>query len=147
LILDKTTDTSGLTQAAELVDELQIVFDKAAEKYASCDIELYFVFRCLPDEYGRKSTVRHVKAEGVIYFDLTVSEDRYKTWSVSKQRYALSHAFYTFLCEKIKKYEIDGLDTDGFIADMGMWLKEIGWLQTEEQAELGGFEEKYTDVK
>ncbi|GGH59244.1 hypothetical protein GCM10008014_32660 [Paenibacillus silvae] len=147
MILGKTTDTSGLTKVAELSDELQPVFERAAEKYALCDIELYFVFRCLPDEYGRKSSVRHVKAERVIYFDLTVSEDRYKTWSVSKQRHALSHAFYTFLGEKMKKYKIDGLDTDGFIADMGMWLKEIGWLQTEEQAELGGFEEKYTDVK
>ncbi|KAA8784576.1 hypothetical protein EC604_12040 [Paenibacillus amylolyticus] len=143
MILSKTTDTSGLTKVSELSDELQSVFDKAAEKYASCNIELYFVFRCLPEDYGRKSSVRHVKAEKVIYFDMTVSEDRYKTWSKSRQRYALSHALYTFLIEKIKKYKIDGLDTDEFIADMGMWLKEVGWLQTEEQADLGEFEEKY----
>ncbi|WP_434751730.1 hypothetical protein [Paenibacillus amylolyticus] len=143
MILGKTTDTSGLTKVAELSDELQPVFDKAAEKYASCDIELYFVFRCLPDEYGRKSNVRHVKAEKVIYFDMTVSEDRYKAWSKSKQRYALSHAFYTLLSEKIRKYKIDHFETDAFIADIGVWLKEIGWMQTEEEAALGEMEEKY----
>lgn len=143
MILGKTTDTSGLTQVADLTDELQLVFDKAAEKYALCDIELYFVFRCLPDEYGRKSSARHVKAEKVIYFDMTVSEDRYKTWSKSKQRYALSHAFYTFMSDKIKKYKVDRLDTDAFIADMGAWLKEIGWLQMEEEAELDEMQEKY----
>jgi hypothetical protein len=143
LILDKTTDTSGLTQVAGLSDELQPVFDKAAEKYASCDIELYFVFRCLPDEYGRKSSARYVKAEKVIYFDMTVSEDRYKTWSKSKQRHALSHAFYTLLSEKIRKYKIDHLEMNTFITDMGVWLQEIGWLQTEEEAELDDMQEKY----
>lgn len=143
MILGKTTDTSGLTQVADLTDELQLVFDKAAEKYALCDIELYFVFRCLPNEYGRKSSARRVKAEKVIYFDMTVSEDRYKTWSKSKQRYALSHAFYTFVSDKIKKYKIDRLDTDAFIADMGAWLKEIGWLQMKEEAELDEMQEKY----
>ncbi|WP_427052621.1 hypothetical protein [Paenibacillus sp. TC-CSREp1] len=136
MILGKTTDTSGLTKVAELSDELQPVFERAAEKYALCDIELYFVFRCLPDEYGRKSSVRHVKVERVIYFDLTVSEDRYKNWNVSKQRHALSHAFYTFLGEKMKKYKIEHLDTEEFTSDMGIWLKEIGWLQTEEDAEF-----------
>ncbi|MCK6074102.1 hypothetical protein [Paenibacillus silvae] len=139
MILGKTTDTSGLSKVAELSDELQPVFERAAENYALCDIELYFVFRCLPDEYGRKSSVRHVKAERVIYFDLTVSEDRYKNWSESKQRHALSHTFYTFLGEKMK-YKIEHLDTEEFTSDMGIWLKEIGWLQTEEDAELG---EKY----
>ncbi|MCM3131834.1 hypothetical protein M3629_03510 [Paenibacillus polysaccharolyticus] len=143
MILDKTTDTSGLTQVADLSDELQPVFDKAAEKYASCDIELYFVFRCLPEDYGRKSSTRYVKAEKVIYFDMAVSEDRYKTWSKSKQRHALSHAFYTFVSDKMKKYKIDHLDRDAFIADMAAWLKEIGWLQTEEEAELSEMEEKY----
>ncbi|UPK46174.1 hypothetical protein [Paenibacillus pabuli] len=143
MILGKTTDTSGLTKVAELSDELQPVFERAAEKYALCDIELYFVFRCLPDEYGRKSSVRHVKAEKVIYFDQTVSEDRYKNWSVSKQRHALSHAFYTCLSENMKKYKIEHLNTKEFIADMGVWLKEIGWLQTEEEAEQGELDEKY----
>ncbi|SEN23548.1 MULTISPECIES: hypothetical protein [unclassified Paenibacillus] len=143
MILGKTTDTSGLTKVAELSDELQPVFERAADKYALCDIELYFVFRCLPDDYGRKSSVRHVKAEKVIYFDQTVSEDQYKTWSVSKQRHALSHAFYTFLSEKIKKYKIAHLNTEEFITDMGVWLKEIGWLLIEEEAELAEFKEKY----
>ena len=74
---------------------------------------------------------------------MTVSEDRYKTWSRSKQRYVLSHAFYTFVSDKMKKYKINHLDTDAFIADMGAWLKEIGWLQTEEEAELNEMQEKY----
>ncbi|MCP1183517.1 hypothetical protein [Paenibacillus sp. 1781tsa1] len=143
MILGKSTDTSGLTQVANLSDELQPVFDKAATKYQVVDIELFFVFRCLPEEYDRKSTVRHVKKDNVIYFDLVVSEDRYKTLSKSKQRYVLSHEFYAFWSEKIQKYKIEHLNTNEFIADMEMWLREIGWMQTEEQAEISEFEEKY----
>lgn len=57
MILDKTTDTSGLTQVVDLSDELQPVFDKAAEKYASCDIELYFVFQlAFPMNMGANQT-------------------------------------------------------------------------------------------
>ncbi|WP_091017355.1 MULTISPECIES: hypothetical protein [Paenibacillus] len=143
MIFGKSTDTSGLTQVANLSDELQPVFDKVKSKYQVVDIELFFVFRCLPEEYERRSTVRHVKKENVIYFDLVVSEDRYKTLSKSKQRYVLSHEFYAFLSEKIKKYKIEHLDSNEFIANMGMWLREIGWLQTEEEAEISDFEEKY----
>ncbi|MBB6019295.1 hypothetical protein HNR77_000352 [Paenibacillus sp. JGP012] len=36
MILGQTTDTSGLTKVAELSDELQPIFEEAAEKYASC---------------------------------------------------------------------------------------------------------------
>ncbi|MCF7755251.1 hypothetical protein KQ941_12410 [Paenibacillus xylanexedens] len=143
MIFGKSTDTSGLTQVANLSDELQSVFDKAETKYQVVDIEVFFVFRCLPEEYDRRSTIRHVKKENVIYFDLVVSEDRYKTLSKSKQRYVLSHEFYAFLSEKIQKYKIEHLDTNEFIADMGMWLREIGWLQTKEQADISEFEEKY----
>ncbi|APO45139.1 hypothetical protein BS614_14745 [Paenibacillus xylanexedens] len=143
VILGRSTDTSGLTQVANLSDELQSVFDQAESKYKIVDIELFFVFRCLPEEYERRSTARHVKKENVIYFDLVVSEDRYKTLSKSKQRYALSHEFYVFMSEKIQKYKIEHLKVNEFIADMGMWLREIGWLQTEEQADISEFEEKY----
>jgi len=143
MILGNSTDTSGVTQVANLSDELQSVFEQAESKYQIVDIELFFVFRCLPEEYERKSTVRHVKKENVIYFDLVVSEDRYKALSKSKQRYVLSHEFYAFLSEKIQKYKIEHLNTNEFIADMGMWLREIGWLQTEEKAEISEFEEKY----
>ncbi|OMF67449.1 hypothetical protein MKY66_10845 [Paenibacillus sp. FSL R5-0766] len=143
MIIGKSMDTSGLTHVANLSDELQSVFDQAESKYELVDIELFFVFRCLPEEYERKSTVRHVKKENVIYFDLVVSEDRYKTLSKSKQRYALSHEFYAFLSEKIQKYKIEHLNAKQFIADMGKWLREIGWLQTKEQADISEFEEKY----
>lgn len=142
MILGKSTDTSGLTRVANLADELQSVFDKAESKYQVVDIELFFVFRCLPEEYDRRSTVRHVKKDNVIYFDLVVSEDQFKILSKSKQRYVLSHEFYAFLSEKIQKYKIEHLNTNEFIADMGMWLREIGWLQTEEEAEISEFEEK-----
>lgn len=54
----------------------------------------------------------HMKKENVIYFDLVVSEDRYKTLSKSKQRYVLSHEFYAFLSEKIQKYKIEHLKSE-----------------------------------
>lgn len=45
--------------------------------------------------------------------------------------------------KKIQKYKIEHLKVNEFIADMAMWLREIGWLQTEEEAEISEFEEKY----
>ncbi|MDN4601060.1 hypothetical protein P5G61_07495 [Paenibacillus sp. F6_3S_P_1C] len=110
MILDKSTDTSGLTQIAVISDELQPVFDKAESKYHACDIELFFVFRCLPEKYERKSTARYAKKDHTIYFDMTVSEDQYQTLSKSKQRYELSHYFYAFLNDKLKKYKIEHLN-------------------------------------
>ncbi|WP_440118784.1 hypothetical protein [Paenibacillus sp. QZ-Y1] len=118
MILGKSTDTSGLTQVANLSDELQPVFDKAESKYQACDIEMFFVFRCLPEDYERRSTVRYAKKDNTIYFDLTVSEGQYQTLSKSKQRYELSHYFYAFMCEKIKKYKIEYLNVDDFTHDM-----------------------------
>ncbi|MNW70032.1 hypothetical protein D3C74_492050 [compost metagenome] len=47
MILGKTTDTSGLSKVAELSDELQPVFERAAEKYALCDLERKQTATCL----------------------------------------------------------------------------------------------------
>jgi hypothetical protein len=141
MILGKSTDTSGLTKVAALSDELQPVFDKAERKYQACDIELFFVFRCLPEEYERKSTVRYAKRDHTIYFDMTVSEDQYKTFSKSRQRYELSHYFYAFLNDKLKKYKIEHLNRTDFMNDMEKWLKEIGWLQSELDVSLDGYGE------
>ncbi|MEC0110468.1 hypothetical protein P4H27_26205 [Paenibacillus taichungensis] len=141
MILDKSTDTSGLTQVAALSDELQPVFDKAESKYQACGIELFFVFRCLPEEYERKSTVRYAKKDNTIYFDMTVSEDQYKTFSKSRQRYELSHYFYAFLSDKLKKYKIEHLIHTEFMNDMEEWLKDIGWLQSEFEASMNEYGE------
>ena len=134
--LGKTSDTSGLTSVASLSDELQPVFEQAEMKYRECDIELFFVFRCLPEEYERKPSVRYAKKEQVIYFDMTVSEDRYKGYSKGRQRVELSHSFYVFLSEKLKKYKIAHLDQIAFLDDMEVWLKEIGWLVPHLDVEL-----------
>ncbi|MFK0521094.1 hypothetical protein ACINKY_02710 [Paenibacillus illinoisensis] len=134
--MGKTSDTSGLTYIASLSDELQPVFEKAEMKYTECDIELFFVFRCLPEEYERKSTVRYAKKEQVLYFDMTVSEERYKKFSKRRQRVELGHSFYAFLSEKIKKYKIANLDHTAFLNDMEVWLKEIGWLEPETDVEV-----------
>jgi hypothetical protein len=133
--LDKSSDTSGLTQVALLSDELEPIFEKAENKYSDCDIELFFVFRCLPEEYERKSMVRYVKKDNTIYFDMTVSENKFKTLTKQEQRYELSHYFYIFLCQNLKKYKIAALHTDEFLADMGRWLKEIGWIKTEAEVD------------
>lgn len=127
----KSSDTSTLTWVGALSDELQPVFEKIEQLYASCDIELFFVFRCLPDQYERKSRVRYAKAENVLYFDIVTSQDEYKGLTKNRQRYELSHTFYAFFKEKLKKYKISGLDYDRFMNDMRQWLQEIGWLQTE----------------
>lgn len=133
--LDKSSDTSGLTQVALLSDELEPIFEKAENKYSDCDIELFFVFRCLPEEYERKSMVRYMKKDNTIYFDMTVSENKFKTLTKQEQRDELSHYFYTFLCQNLKKYKISALHTDEFLADMGQWLKEIGWIKTETEVD------------
>ncbi|WP_128100437.1 MULTISPECIES: hypothetical protein [Paenibacillus] len=127
----KSSDTSTLTWVGALSDELLPVFEKMEQQYAVCEIELFFVFRCLPDTYERNSRVRYAKAENVLYFDIVTSEDEYKTLTKNRQRYELSHAFYAFFREKLKKYKVQGLDYNQFMSDIKHWLQEIGWLQTE----------------
>ncbi|WJH30091.1 hypothetical protein N6H13_05095 [Paenibacillus sp. CC-CFT742] len=134
--MGKTSDTSGLTYVESLSDELLPVFEQAEMKYPECAIELFFVFRCLPEESEQKSSVRYAEKEQVIYFDMTVSEDRYKEFSKRRQRVELSHSFYAFLSEKIKKYKIANLDHEAFLKDMEVWLKEIGWLEPEADVEV-----------
>lgn len=69
---------------------------------------------------------------------MTVSEDLYKKFSKRRQRVELSHSFYVFLSEKIKKYKIANLDHAAFLNDMEVWLKEIGWLEPKTDVEVEG---------
>lgn len=127
----KSSDTSTLTWVGALSDELEPVFEKIQQAYASYEIELFIVFRCLPEKYNRQSRTRYAKAENVLYFDIVTSEDEYKKLTKNRQRYELSHAFYTFIGEKLKKYNALGLEYDQFMIELKQWLQEIGWLQTE----------------
>ncbi|AYH07373.1 MULTISPECIES: hypothetical protein [Pectobacterium] len=133
--LAKSSDTSGLTSVAVISDELIPVFDKLEDEFLDVNIELFFVFRCLPDKYERKSNIRRSKKDNTIYFDLTVSEDAYKLLSKTEQRHRLGLSFYEFFCAGLIKYKIDGLDLEGFIEKFGAYLKDIDWLKD------GGFDE------
>lgn len=129
--LDKSSDTSGLTSVAIISDELIPIFEKLENEFSDVNIELFFVFRCLPDKYERKSKVRRSKKDNTIYFDLTVSEDIYRLLSKAEQRYRLGRSFYDFFCSGLIKYNIDGLDLDVFIESFRAHLKNIGWLEDE----------------
>lgn len=127
-------------------DELLPVFTKIEEKYVCCNIDVYFVFRCLPDKYERKSKVRFSKKDNTLYFDLTVSEEKYKCMNKNWQRYDFSHYFYSFFCEKIRKYKIDNLDVNEFIKYWEIQLKCIGWLKNESEVwkdELNDYVDDY----
>ncbi|UUC95994.1 MULTISPECIES: hypothetical protein [Comamonas] len=138
--IQQSSDTSGLTLVSLISEELESVFEKIEKKYSKCNIEMFFVFRCLPDEYKRASSLRFVKKDNTLYCDITVSEDKYQTLSKDWQRFYLSHYFYDFFCTKFKKYKFENLDVKDFLANMNLWLKEIGWLKEEVEVYVDEYE-------
>ncbi|WP_117208046.1 hypothetical protein [Allorhizocola rhizosphaerae] len=126
--LGKTSDT-GAGYVREIVDELVPVFERLEAKHPDADVEVFTCFRCLPDALGRKTHRRYDKRDNVLYLDMTFSEDRYVTLSKEEQRRELSHEFYDYLGDSLRKYRFAGLDVDAFLLDLRAELREIGWLK------------------
>lgn len=134
--IGKTSDTSSQSLVYELSKEIGAVFATLEQTYAHVDIELFYAFRCLPDSLGRKTMRRYSKSENVLYMDMNFSQDHFKTLSRDAQRYEVSHKFFTFTAETLRKYRVPGLNIDAFLSDLNSMCKEIGWLKDEWEVDI-----------
>jgi len=126
--LGGTSDTVG-SFVYELRSEVAEAFRVLEAKYREVDLNIFVVFRCLPDSIGRKTRRRFDKAENRLYLDMVVSEGRYELLSKEEQRRDLSHAYYDYLADSLRKYRFPGLRLEPFLDDLRTALREIGWLK------------------
>jgi hypothetical protein len=132
----KTTDTSSKSAVYEITREIAPVFKELERKYISPQIEIFYAFRCLPDSLRRKTSRRFSKTENVLYMDICFSQDRFQSMTVDEQRYELSHGFYAYTVETLRKYKVPDLDIDAFLSDLNLQCREIGWLKEEWEVNL-----------
>jgi len=123
-----STDTSGATRVYEIANELGSIFPVLERDFHSVGVEVFFVFRCLPDELGRKSSRRFSKAESVLYLDMCFSEDVLKGMDVEQQRSIVAGYFFKYVEDSLKKYKFDGLDVSSFMLALRKEAASIGWL-------------------
>ncbi|WP_241073907.1 hypothetical protein [Achromobacter insuavis] len=123
-----STDTSGATSVYKIANELDSIFPVLESHFQSINIEMFFVFRCLPDEIGRKSSRRFSKAESVLYLDMCLSEDLLKDMNVAQQRSIVAGYFFDYTEESLNKYKFKGLDVPSFMAALKKEAASIGWL-------------------
>lgn len=126
--LGLSTDTGRATDVYLIANELGFIIPSLESRFGSVDLELFFVFRCLPDEFGRKSSRRFSKAEGVLYLDMCFSEDVLKHMTVDEQRSIVSSRFFEYLEQSLRKYKFKGLDVPLFIAVVREDATSIGWM-------------------
>ncbi|MEN5397547.1 hypothetical protein ABE612_08530 [Achromobacter xylosoxidans] len=122
-----STDTSGATSVYKIANELDSIFPALASQFPSVEIEIFFVFRCLPDGIGRKSSRRFSKAESVLYVDMCLSEDLLKDMDVAQQRSIVASHFFDYVEASLNKYEFKGLDVASFMAGLKREAASIGW--------------------
>lgn len=123
-----STDTSGATSVYEIANELDSIFPALESQFQSVDIEIFFVFRCLPDELGRKSSRRFSKAESVLYLDMCFSEDLLSGMDLAQQRSIVSGYFFEYVEGSLIKYKFEGVDVSLFMAALKREAASIGWL-------------------
>ncbi|HEL2979585.1 TPA: hypothetical protein UMB92_002442 [Stenotrophomonas maltophilia] len=123
-----STDTSGETRVYEIANELVLVFPALESDFQLVSIEVFFVFRCLPDRLGRKSSRRFSKAESVLYLDMCFSEDMLKHMDVEQQRCVVAGYLLKFVEGSLRKYDFEGLDVSAFMLALKKGLVSIGWL-------------------
>lgn len=82
----KTTDTGSVGDVYALADELLADAEQFQRATAAVPGELFIAFRSLPREYGRRSTVRYVSADDVLYLDVAVAEEDIAELTFDEQR-------------------------------------------------------------
>lgn len=83
--LDKSSDTSNWTHVYPISNEIEPVFEQLGEMYRDVDLKIFTVFRCLPDEYKRRTFRRYEKKDNVLCLDINVSEDKYTKLNKEEQ--------------------------------------------------------------
>jgi hypothetical protein len=140
--IGKSSDTSALSWVGEISREIVDVFATLESKYEHVDVELFYVFRCLPDAIGRKTSRRFSKSENVLYLDMQFSQERLAPMSRDEQRWEVSHQFFDYTAQSLAKYRLAGLaglaglDVEAFLTDLRSLCHEIGWLKEDWQVDL-----------
>jgi hypothetical protein len=89
---------------------------------------VFACFRCLPEQYGRRTRRVPSRKDNTLYLDMTLSADRYARSSKGEQRREMSFAFIDYLADSLCRYRLPGLDIPTFLEDLRGWLREAGWL-------------------
>jgi hypothetical protein len=126
--LGLSTDTSGATEVYLIANELDSVFPAIESRFESTGLEIFFVFRCLPDALGRKSSRRFSKSESVLYLDMSFSEDSLSEMDLEQQRSVVASYFFEYLEDSLKKYKFKDLDIPSFMAAVRDAAVSIGWV-------------------
>lgn len=103
-----STDTSGATEVYLIAYELDAVFSVLESEFRTTDLEIFFVFRCLPDALGRKSSRKFSKSESVLYLDMSFSEDSLSGMDLEQQRSVVAGYFFEYLEDSLKKVQVQG---------------------------------------
>lgn len=102
--------------------------------------KLWICFRCLPQEYGRKSMRRYFKTDNALGVDISINEEvmrpfvegKYEPLTMDEQRLVMGNCFYPFLVDTFEKYKdrLSNIDKygDSFLKDTKDWLLNNGWL-------------------
>ncbi|WIH09641.1 hypothetical protein [Xanthomonas graminis] len=127
--LGKSSDTSGRSKVYEISNELELIFPGLEEKYGHVDLEIFFVFRCLPGPLRRKAMRRYSKSENVLYIDFFFSEEDFSIISKDEQRDRISGDFFSYLRNSLAMYKFKNLSVAQFMCDLCKACEDIGWRE------------------
>lgn len=126
--LGLTTDRSGATEVYFIANELDAVFSVLESKFRTTDLEIFFVFRCLPDALGRRSSRRFSKSDSVLYLDMSFSEDSLSEMDLEQQRCVVASHVFEYLGDSLKKHKFKDLDVSSFMTAFRDAAVSIGWV-------------------
>ena len=121
-------DTHG-TCVGQLRDEL-LLLEEVAKTWAF-PYDIHFVFRVLPESYGRKTFRQFDSRDHCLDLDISISYEQYQRMSKNEQREALGIFLYHYLSESVATYKkyADKETQDQFLARVKIWMLENNWLE------------------
>lgn len=125
--IEKSSDASSLTSIYELSNRLRVVFPEVSGEFPDVDLDIFLVFRCLPDSIGRKTMRRYSKADNTLYLDMSFSEDEFKEMEIEEQEAVVARKLFSYLEESLKKYKFQGLDIAKLMLKFRTAAQSIGW--------------------
>jgi len=120
-------DTYG-TCVGQLKDEL-VPLEEVAKTW-NFPYDISFVFRVLPESYGRKTFRRFDSGDHTLYLDISIIYEQYQRMSKNEQREALGIYLYHYLSESVAKYKkhADKETQNLLLAWVKDWMLENNWL-------------------
>ncbi|RJE86283.1 hypothetical protein D3P07_19630 [Paenibacillus sp. 1011MAR3C5] len=121
-------DTYG-TCVGQLIDELSPLTELA--KAWRFPYHIAFMWRVLPESYGRKTFRRMDSRDQTLTLDMSIPYEKYLRMSKNEQREALGIELYSYLAESIAKYKkyAGTEDQQQLLAKVRRWMLENNWLE------------------